>query len=74
MSSFGYDPTYYLHHTSSVDVQGKDNAQAPLVLREDGSVIPLTEADPLFESLAQSERKEWLVMPGEVKQALGRER
>ena len=74
MIGFGYDPAYYLHHTSSVDVQGKDNAQAPLVLREDGSVIPLTEADPLFESLAQSERKEWLVMPSEVKQALGRKR
>jgi uncharacterized protein len=68
------DPAYYLHEISSVDMQGKDNAQAPLVLREDGSVILLTEADPLFKSLAQSERKAWLVMPAEIKRELGRDR
>lgn len=67
----GFAPEYYLHSVSTTDMLSSDYHQPMLVQMDDGSLIPVTEADPLLASLgkeALQTSKEWLVMPWEAKQ------
>jgi hypothetical protein len=43
-------------------------------LKEDGTIIDLQEADPIFQALAKTEKKHWLAVPEEIKMALGKVR
>jgi hypothetical protein len=48
-----------------------------LVQLDDGSVITLSEADPLFQAMVSASRfsnRSWIVIPNEVKITLGRHR
>lgn len=73
----GLDPKYYLHEVSTLDMVASDTRRSMLVLQEDGSVRELSEADTLFSAMAKeskNNKRSWLVMPREAKQALGRRR
>jgi HD superfamily phosphohydrolase len=67
-------PRYYLHTISSIDMQRNEHLDSPFVLKEDETLVPLIEADPLFTALANSSSREWLVLPSEVKINMGRDR
>ncbi len=75
LETAGFDPRYYLHEVTTMDMNASESRQSMLVLMDDGSVKQLTDADPLFNSMAReskSSTKSWLVMPKEAKAALGR--
>lgn len=77
LSRVGLDPRYYLHEISAGDVHSGDTRQSLLVQLDDGSVITLAEADPLFQAMASASRftkRTWLAVPQEVKLELGRSR
>lgn len=68
------DPTYYLHEISTADVHAGDSRQSMLVQLDDGSVITLAQADPLFQAMAIDSRlskKTWIALPQEAKRSLG---
>ncbi len=73
----GYDPRYYLHFVQTSDMHSSDRHHSMLVQMDDGRVLQLGEAEPLFETLVTETTKNkrcWLVMPAEAKQILGRRR
>ena len=73
----GLDPEYYLHHVSTSDVNSGDSKQSMLVERVDGKLMELREADPVFDSLVNTqlaETRSWIVVPEKVKTLLGRTR
>jgi len=73
----GFDPRYYLGELSTEDMHAGDSRQSMLILKDDGFIKPLTEADPLFKAMVSSSHaghKSWLAMPVEAKERLGRER
>jgi HD superfamily phosphohydrolase len=77
LDAIGLDPRYYLHEISTADVHAGDFRQSMLVRMDDGRVITLAEADPLFNAMAVESRgakRIWLALPLEGKVALGRER
>jgi len=76
-SDSGYDPQYYLHKISTADMHSGDSKQSMLALMDDGRLLPVTEAEPLFNALlgeTRQQRNSWLAMPHEIKLKLGRER
>jgi len=73
----GFDPRYYLGELSTEDMHAGDSRQSMLILRDDGHIKPLTEADPLFKAMVSSSHsghKVWLSLPKEAKDILGRTR
>ena len=71
----GYDPDYYVHLISTADMQAQELNKPLLVMLDDGSTRPLTQADPLFGALLRESRanaRQWLAVPAQVKQRLGR--
>ena len=77
LTEIGLDPRYYLHEISTADVHAGDFRQSMLVRMDDGRVITLAEADPLFNAMAvesRGARRSWLALPSEAKIVLGRER
>ncbi len=77
LTRLNLDPTYYLHEISTADVHSGDSKQSMLVQLDDGSVITLAQADPLFQAVASDSRfsrKTWIAVPKEVKVAMGRSR
>jgi HD superfamily phosphohydrolase len=71
------DPRYYLHEISTADVHSGDSKQSMLVQLDDGSVITLAQADPLFQAVASDSRfsrKTWIAIPKAAKAAIGRTR
>ncbi|MBN8548711.1 MAG: HD domain-containing protein [Deltaproteobacteria bacterium] len=71
----GYDPKYYLHEISTLDMNAGDTDQSMLVLMDNGAVKQLTDAEPLFNSMmkeSKTAKKSWLTMPKEAKALLGR--
>lgn len=73
----GYDPAYYLHQVSTMDMHEGDNRQSMQVLMDDGRVLSLGEAEPLFTSMVKESShylRSWLVLPEEAKALLGRSR
>jgi HD superfamily phosphohydrolase len=73
----GYDLRYYLGELSTEDMHAGDSRQSMLILKDDGFIKPLTEADPLFKAMVSSSHagdKTWLSLPKEAKERLGRER
>jgi HD superfamily phosphohydrolase len=76
-SSLGFSSEYYLHDVAAGNVHSGDTKQSMLVQLDDGSVITLAEADPLFQAMVSASRfseRSWLAMPKEVKTQLGRSR
>lgn len=70
----GYDPRYYLHEISTMDVQAGDLEQSMSVLLDSGKTLKLTDADPLFNTLLRETKaglKRWLALPKEAKAILG---
>jgi HD superfamily phosphohydrolase len=77
LDQLGLDPRYYLHELSSADVHAGDSKQSMLVQLDNGGVITLAEADPLFNAMAsesRSSQRSWLAMPKEAKVLLGKPR
>ena len=73
----GFDPNYYLHTVSTRDMHEGDNRQSMLVALDDGRVLSLGEAEPLFTSMVRESShyaRTWLVLPEEAKALLGRSR
>jgi HD superfamily phosphohydrolase len=74
LRTLSMDPTYYLHEISTADMHAGDSRQSMLVQLEDGSVITLGQADPLFQAMAMDSRlskKTWIALPQEAKRSLG---
>jgi HD superfamily phosphohydrolase len=77
LNKLGMDPRYYLHDLSTADVHASDSKQSMLVQLDNGEVITLAQADPLFNAMASESRqsqRSWLAMPKEVKALIGRTR
>jgi HD superfamily phosphohydrolase len=77
LNKLGLDPRYYLHDLSTADVHASDSKQSMLVQLDNGEVITLAQADPLFNAMASESRlsqRSWLAMPKEVKSVIGRTR
>jgi HD superfamily phosphohydrolase len=73
----GLDPEYYLHHIETSNFNLSDYHQSMMVIMEDGRLRNLSDAEPLFGSMAKESsalKKHWLVVPQEVKHKLGRAR
>lgn len=73
----GFDPKYYLHELTTSDVHAGDSQQSMLVLLDDGTTIPLHDADPLFQTLVSESKqtgKSWIALPEEAKALIGRDR
>ena len=71
------NPKYYLHEVSTQDVHASDSKQSMLVQMDNNEVLQIGEADPLFNTLVnetKASQKSWLVIPHEIKQALGKVR
>jgi HD superfamily phosphohydrolase len=74
LSSMGLDPRYYLHELSTLDVHSGDSKQSMLVQLDNGSIITLSQADPLFNAMASDSRasqRSWVALPKEAKQLVG---
>lgn len=73
----GFDPDYYIHSITTADMQAQEIKKPLLVMLDDTSTRPLTQADPLFGALLRESRasaRQWIAVPQEVKQSLGRAR
>lgn len=84
----GFDPRYYLHKTTTSLALDSHESRSMGVRMDDGSIKPLTQADPLFSALsdtlldgdAESKTasrtglRSWLALPQEAKLKLGRNR
>ena len=76
-ASLGYDPSYYVHTITTSNMNLSDYKQSMSVLMEDGRKRHLADAEPLFGAMAKesgAQRKNWLVVPAEVKEKIGRDR
>lgn len=74
LKRLGLDPRYYLHEISTADVHSGDYKQSMLVQLDDGSVITLVQADPMFQAMVSDSRlsrRSWLALPKEAKQLVG---
>jgi len=74
LEKLGLDPRYYLHQISTADVHSGDTRQSMLVQLEDGRVMTLAEADPMFKAMVSDDRisrRSWIALPKEGKAALG---
>lgn len=77
LKSAGLDARYYMHHVAPYDMHEGDFKKSMLVRLDDGSIKPLTEAEPLYKSMMlenRNSKRSWLVVPAEVKRDLGRMR
>jgi HD superfamily phosphohydrolase len=77
LEELGLDSRYYLHQISNVNVHSGDTRQSMLVQLDDGQIITLSEADPLFQAMVSASRfskRAWIAVPKEVKTRLGRSR
>jgi HD superfamily phosphohydrolase len=73
----GFDPAYYVHEISTLDINAGETRQSMLVLMDNGSLRQLTDAEPLFNSMvreSRTQKKSWLAMPKEAKAMMGRSR
>lgn len=73
----GFDPEYYLHEATTLNVNSSDYKKSMVVLMDDGRNRHLADAEPLFGSMSKesgSMKKSWLVMPKEAKDLMGRVR
>ena len=69
------DEKYYMHIINTQDVHAGDEHQSMNVLLDDGTVVPLGKAEPLFETLtknSKTSKKTWLALPAEAKYLLER--
>lgn len=77
LNQLGLNPRYYLHELSSADVHASDSKQSMLVQLDNGDVITVAQADPLFKAMAsesRSSQRSWLAMPKEAKLLVGKSR
>jgi HD superfamily phosphohydrolase len=77
LTKLGLDPRYYLHELSTADVHSSDSKQSMLVRLDNGGVITLSQADPLFNAMASDPRvsnRAWIALPKEAKERIGQSR
>jgi HD superfamily phosphohydrolase len=77
LNTLGLDPRYYLHELSTADVHSGDSKQSMLVQLDNGDLITLSQADPLFNAMASVSRtsqKSWIALPKEAKLLVGHAR
>lgn len=70
----GFDPRYYVSTVDSTDRHRGKRESAPLVLRDNGTIVPASDVEPLVEALLERPAvpRTWLAVPREVKEKLGR--
>jgi hypothetical protein len=75
-SDLGYDPDYYVILIQEKGKHGAKVEDVPLVLLDNGQVVPATEIEPMINDIMKraSSRSSWLAVPEDVKQKLGRVR
>lgn len=75
-AELGFDPKYYLNTVNLSDRHRNETESAPLVLLENGKLVPVTQVEPLIAQILKrpENTKCWLALPKEVKEKLGRTR
>jgi len=70
LRELGYDPRYYLCVMSRSDLHRRSSEKPPLVLLENGQIVPVTQVEPLVRDLLKPPdyKKLWLAVPREVKE------
>lgn len=72
VSEAGFDPRYYLHTVSTLDMHAGDSQHTMQVLMDDGTRRTLSEAEPLYEMMVRETKpRAWLALPAQAKQRLG---
>ena len=74
LEKLGLDSRYYLHTITTADVHSGDTRQSMLVQLDDGQVITLSDADPMFQAMvsdARISKRAWIALPKEAKALLG---
>lgn len=72
----GYDPRYYVCRIDNSDRHRGKKEDVPLVLLDDGKIVPVTQIEPLIAKLLERPEtiRSWLAVPKEIKERLGRSR
>jgi uncharacterized protein len=70
----GYDPRYYVVPVMERDTHRGRREAPPIVLRENGAVLPVDEIEPLIAHLLEPAAmpRKWVAIPKEVKDLVGR--
>lgn len=70
----GSDPRYYVSVVNDSDRHRKDIESPPMVLLDNGEIVPVTEVEPIIAELLRPapQSKRWLVVPKTVKEKLRR--
>ncbi len=72
----GFEPRFYLHEVSTIDMHAGDFQHSMPVLMDDGRLRNLADAEPLFQAMVRDAKvpRSWIVLPEEAKTKLGRDR
>ncbi|MFN8391074.1 MAG: HD domain-containing protein [Bdellovibrionota bacterium] len=72
-AELGFDPRYYVTSVEDADAHRGKQEQAPKVLLDDGTVMPVTDVEPMIAQILTRPQKKrrWLSVPREVKAKLG---
>lgn len=70
----GYDPKYYVTLVHSSEINHEMSEEPPLVLLDNGEMVPAYQADSLIARLFErsTSSRVWLAVPKKVKVALGK--
>jgi HD superfamily phosphohydrolase len=77
VTQLGFDPKYYLFSISTKDINSAESSSSMKVILDDGTTQNINTADPLMSALVNGDhvaKKQWVVLPAEVKALLGRSR
>ncbi len=72
----GFDPRYYVTPVEDADAHRGKSEPAPMVLLDDGRIVPATDVEPLIAQLMArpAKKRRWIAVPKSVKDELGRSR
>ncbi len=69
----GFDPRYYVMLVQDSDAHRGKDEEPPMVLLDNGSLVPVTEVEPLIAQILSRSplERRWLAVPKEIKARLG---
>ena len=73
-TELGFDPRYDITVIDNSDKHRHSREETPVVLLENGEVVPVTKVEPIISDLLEPSQKTkmWVAVPKEVKDQLGR--
>lgn len=72
----GLDPRYYITPVEDADAHRGKSELPPMVLLDDGRIVPVTDVEPLIAQLMArpAKKRRWIAVPKSIKDELGRSR